>query len=100
MEEGFFLHICNNDETVNSIKYQEAFAQFISYANGLYFDGWVMEQDGATPHTSRQNREFLSGNQVQVLQSPANFPHLWSIENVWQIFKHNVEKKTRNLDEL
>ena len=52
-----------------------------------------MEQDGATPHTSRQNREFLSGNQVQVLQSPANFPHLWSIENVWQIFKHNVEKK-------
>ena len=74
---------------------QETLAQLILYSNGLYFNSWVMEHDdrACTPHTWRQTREILSENQVQVLQSPDNSLDQSSMENVWEIFKHNVEKK-------
>ena len=99
--KGFFLHIYNNNETVNAEKYRKTLSDFIPYANQLYPLGWFVEQDGATPHTSSRTQEFLSDNNVQVLQSPPNSPDLWTIENVWEIFKHNVEKKKpKSLDEL
>ncbi len=48
-----------------------------------------------------QTGEFLSEHHVQVLESPANSTDLLGIENVWKMFKHNVEKKQpKNLDDL
>ena len=42
----------------------------------------------------------MSGHGIQLLQSPPSSPDLWTIENVWQIFKHEIEKKNpKNLDE-
>ena len=63
-KKGFFLHIYNNNETVNAEKYRETLSDFIPYANQLYPLGWVLEQDGATPHTSSRTQEFLSDNNV------------------------------------
>ena len=77
-KKGFVLHIYNN-ETVSAEKYRETLSDFIPCANQLYPQGWTMEQDGATPHTSIRT-QFLSDNKVKVLQSPPNSPDLWTIE--------------------
>ena len=54
-----------------------------------------------TAHTAASTRDYLSGHGIQLLQSPPNSPDLWTIEIVWQIFKHEIEKKNpKNLDEL
>ena len=95
------MHIYQNIANVNSELYQDTLAYFILYANKLYQDGWMFEQDGATPHTAASTRDYQSGHGIQLLQSPPNSPDLWTIENVWQIFKHEIEKKNpKNLDEL
>lgn len=100
-KKGFFMHIYQNNANVNSELYQDTLAYFIPYANKLYPDGWILEQDGATPHTAASTRDYLSGHGIQLLQSPPNSPDLWTIENLWQIFKHEIEKKNpKNLDEL
>ena len=100
-KKGFFMHIYQNNANVNSDLYQDTLAYFIPYANKLYPDGWILEQDGATPHTAASTRDYLSGHGIQLLQSPPNSPDLWTIENLWQIFKHEIEKKNpKNLDEL
>ena len=94
---GFFLHIYNNNETVNAEKYRETLSGFIPYANQLYPLGWIMEQDGTTPHTSILSQEFFPDNNVQILQFPPNSPDLWTFENVCQIFKHTVEKNNQKV---
>ena len=103
-KKGFFMHIYRNNANFNSELYQDTLAYFIPYANKLYPDGWILEQDGATPHTAASTQEYLSGHGIQLLQSPPNSPDLWTIENVWQIFKHEIEKKIRkiltNLDNM
>ena len=81
-EDVFFSPFLQQNETVNWINQQKTPGQIIPYASGFYYDGCVIEQDGATPHTSRQTRKLLSENQIQVLQSPANSPDLWSIESL------------------
>ena len=100
-KKGFFKHIYQNNANVNSELYQDTLAYFIPYANKHYPDGWILEQDGATPHAAASTRDYLPGHGIQLLQSPSKSPDLWPIENVWQITKHEVEKKNpKNLDEL
>ena len=82
---------------MNAEKYCEKISDFIPYANQLYPLGWVFEQDGATPHTSSWTQEFLSDKNVHVLQSPPNSPDLWTMKIVWEIFRHNVEKKNQKV---
>ena len=48
-------HYSPRNETVNAEKYRETLSDFIPYANQLYPLGWVLEQDGATPHNLRNN---------------------------------------------
>ena len=47
-KKRFSIHIYQNNANVNSELYQDTLAYFISYANKLYPDGWILEQDGAT----------------------------------------------------
>ena len=100
-KKGLFMHIYQHNANVDSELYQDTLAYFIPYANKLYQDGWILEQDGGTPHTAASTRDYLSEHGIQLLQSPPNSPNLWTIENVWQIFKHEIEKKNpKNLHEL
>ena len=67
--------------------------EFIPYANRLYPEGWILEQDGATPHTARKTMEFFEEKNNQFLQWPPNSPDVSPIGNVWEILKNAVEQK-------
>ena len=43
---------------IDSAKYCEIVGDFIPYATALFPDGWILERDGPTPHTSRQTKDF------------------------------------------
>ena len=90
--KGFYLKIIP-EGTINSRKYCEILLEFMPYANALFANGWILEQDGATPHTSRETSDFFAENQVQILQWPPNSPDINPVENVWTILKNFVEKK-------
>ncbi len=100
-KKGFYLHIYENNANVNSSSYQDTLLNFIPFANELFPEGWILQQDGATPHTSTETQEFFSKYSIQILQWPPNSPDLSAIENVWQVLKIHVEKKNpQNLNEL
>ena len=67
--KGFYLKIIENG-TVNGQKYCEIVQDFILYANALFPNGWILEQDGATPHTCKKAMDFFNDNSVQFLQWP------------------------------
>jgi hypothetical protein len=97
---GFYMTIIDGPGTINSQKYCQIIEEFLTYADCLYPTGWILQQDGATPHTSRATKAFFEEKNVQIMQWPPNSPDLSPIDNVWQILKDYVEKKNpQNLAE-
>ena len=87
--------------TIDSQKYRQILAEIVPYTDALYEEGWILQQDGATPHKSAKTKNWLSGNNIQILQWPPSSADLSPIENVWQILKNEVEEKTpKNVPEL
>ena len=98
---GFYLKILDGKATIDSQKYCQIVAEFVPYADALYEEAWILQQDGATPHASAKTKNWLSENNIQFLQWPPSSADLSPIENVWQILKNEVEKKTpKNVPEL
>ena len=86
------LYITTIDGNINSEKYMQIVSDFIPSTNALYPDGWVLQQDGARPHTSKKTLEFFQKNSIQKMQWPVNSPDLSPIENLWSIMKTHIEK--------
>ena len=98
---GFYLKILDGKATIYSQKYCQILAEFVPYADALYEEGQILQQDGATPHTSAKTKNWLSENNIQFLQWPPSSADLSPIENVWQILKNEVEKKNpKNISDL
>ena len=93
---GFYLKIIEGG-TVNAEKYCQIVDEFIPYANRLYPEGWILDQDAATPHTARKTMEFFEEKNLQFLQWPPNSPDVNPIENVEGIIeKCSWAKKSKN----
>ena len=87
--------------TIVGAKYCETIGDFIPYATPSFPDGWILEQDGTTPHTSRQTKDFFAKNSVHFRQRPPNSPDNNPVENAWTIpksfeVKKNPKKKTNS----
>ena len=58
----------------------------------LYPDGFLLQQDNARPHTSRQTTKWLNDNGINILKWPPSSPDLSPIENLWGIIKNKLKK--------
>ena len=67
----------------------------------LYPKGFILQQDAATPHTSKATNKWIIDQKLMVPPWPANFPGLNPIENVWGLMKKAVERRNpKNLQDL
>ena len=62
---GFYLTF--EAGILDSEKYCSILDNFIPYANGRFRYGWVLQQDGARPRTTRYTRNWFSSKWIDVL---------------------------------
>ncbi len=79
---GFYLKISNGKTTIDSQKYNQILAEFAPCADALYEEGWILQQDGATPHTSAKTKKWFYENNIQFLQWPPSSADLSPVEIV------------------
>ena len=62
------------------------------------------EQDGATPHTSKSNKNLIYSllGKDKLIQNPPNSPDLaYPIESIWAYIKPRIKKRDpKNIEEL
>lgn len=65
-------------------------------------EGALLQQDGATCHTSKKTKEWAEANDIEFLANwPSSSPDLNPIENIWALIKQELKKKrVRSVDHL
>lgn len=85
--------------TVNSLTYQNVLDVALPV---LYSSRYLLQQDGATCHSSRSTSDYMTRNQTRLLQGwPPQSADLSPIENLWDYLKDKVLlRKPETVDEL
>ena len=68
---GFYLKIVDGPGNINGPKYCHILGKFLPY-DALFPEGWILQQDGARPHTSNFTKNWMEDNHDQTLQWPPN----------------------------
>ena len=93
------LTICNGH--VNSESYQDILEECLVPSADVYYpSGYILQQENATPHTSKSTKTFFEKNNIKVLSWPANSPDLNPIENLRSIMKHKIKIDPTKVDDL
>jgi hypothetical protein len=65
------------------------------FANSMFADSWVLQQDGAPPHKGVQVRQYIKENVPGGLlpEWPGNSADLSVIENIWALMDRELRKR-------
>ena len=53
----------------------------------------LFQQDGATCHTSKHTKSFLTDQKIRMMEHPAASPDMSPIEHIWPSLKNKVWKE-------
>ena len=85
--------------TLNSERYQKTILNDIKVqCDCIAFPirNYIFMQDNAPCHNSKSTKQFLSANNIEVLDWPGNSPDLNPIEEVWNVMKKKCGRLEKN----
>ena len=86
------LYFLPQKTTMNGARYLELLQEKLVLHMGIH-QCTIFMQDGAPCHRARQVKDFLSSNNIELLDWPGNSPDLNPIENLWSVMKNKVAAK-------
>ena len=88
------------DETINAAKYVEILNSCLWPVIVRYFpdDNYCCQNDNAPVHRTRVAKPFMDGNEIKIMEWPAQSPELNIIENVWLKIKIELQNISATVD--